>query len=133
MGQTCLEYCNVVWTLHTSKNIDLIESVQHRAARWIKSSFDSTTLRWTKSGSECLNELRWPSLEPRHNYMCIVLLSNFTPIQFSDYFQLNVFSTCSHPLMIYHFPLPSMHFVIHFLLTQSFSGIQSLLMCSQLL
>ena len=34
----CLEYCNVVWTLHTSKNIDLIESVQCRAARWIKSS-----------------------------------------------------------------------------------------------
>ena len=27
-----LEYCNVVWTLHTSKNIDLIESAQRRAA-----------------------------------------------------------------------------------------------------
>ena len=102
--QPCLEYCNVVWTLHTSKNIDLIESVQRRAARWIKSSFDSTTFRWIKSGSECLNELRWPSLELRCNYMCVVLLyailNNFTPIKFSD-----DFSTPSHPLTI--LPLPS--------------------------
>ena len=27
-----LEYCNVVLTLHTSKNIDFIQSVQRRAA-----------------------------------------------------------------------------------------------------
>ena len=32
-----LEYCNVVWILHTSKSIDLLELVQRRAARWIKS------------------------------------------------------------------------------------------------
>ena len=51
------QYYNVVWTLHTSKNIDLIESVQRRAARWIKSSFDCTAFRWTKSSSECLDEL----------------------------------------------------------------------------
>ena len=68
----CLEYYNVVCTLHTSKNLDLIESVQHRAARWIKSSFDSTIFRWTKSSSECL-ELRWPSLEMKRNYMCVVI------------------------------------------------------------
>ena len=105
----CLEYCNVVWNLHTSKNIDLIESVQRRAARWIKSSFDSTVFRWTKSSSECLDELRWPSLEMRRNYMCVVMLyailKNFTPIKFSDYFQLNDFSTRSHSLTI--LPLPS--------------------------
>jgi len=32
----CLEYCNVVWTLYTTKNINMIESVQCRAAKWIK-------------------------------------------------------------------------------------------------
>ena len=78
--------------------------VQRRAARWIKSSFDSATLWWTRYGNKCLNELRWPSC----NYMCIVLLyailSNFTPIKFSDYFQSNVFSIRSHPLMILPFP-----------------------------
>ena len=43
--QPHLEYCYVVWTLYTSKNIDLIdhESVQCRAPRWIKSSFGCTT------------------------------------------------------------------------------------------
>jgi len=35
-----LEYCNV---LYTTKNINLIQSVQHRAARWIKSTFDPFT------------------------------------------------------------------------------------------
>ena len=49
-----LEYCNVVWTLHTSKNIDLLESVQRRVARWIKSSFYPLTLQWIKSTSECI-------------------------------------------------------------------------------
>ena len=85
-----------------------IELVQRRGTRWIKSSFDPATLRWIKSGSECLNELRWPSLELRCNYMCIVLLyailHNFTPIKFSGYFQLNDFSTHSHPLTILPFP-----------------------------
>ena len=87
----CLEYCRVVWTLHTSKNIDLIESVQRRAARWIKSSFDPLALQWTKSSSECIRELGWPSLELRRIYACIVMLyvilSNLTPITFSEYYQ----------------------------------------------
>ena len=100
-----LEYCNVVWTLHTSKNIDLLESVQRRAARWIKSSFDPLTLQWTKSSSECIRELGWPSLELRRNYACIILLytifHNLTPIKFSDYFQLNELKTRSHHLTIY--------------------------------
>ena len=85
-----LEYCNVIWNLRTSTNIDLIESVQRRAAQWIKSSFDCTTFQWTKSSSECLDELEWPPLELRRNYMCAVLLysilNNFTLINFSDYF-----------------------------------------------
>ena len=100
-----LEYCNVVWTLHTSKNIDLLESVQRRAAWWIKSSFDPLTLQWTKSSSECIRELGWPSLELRRNYACIILLytifNNLTLIKFSDYFQLNELTTHSHPLTIY--------------------------------
>ena len=59
----CLEYCNVVWILHTSKNINLLEPVQQRAARWIKSFFDSLTLQWTKSSGECIRGFGWLSLE----------------------------------------------------------------------
>ena len=31
----CLEYASVVWSPHTVSDIDAIESVQKRAARWI--------------------------------------------------------------------------------------------------
>ena len=31
-GLVLIIVCNAVWTLHTTKNIDLTESVQHRAA-----------------------------------------------------------------------------------------------------
>jgi len=105
----CLEYCSVVWTLYTSKNVDLIESVQRRAARWIRSSFDPLTLQWTKSSNECIRELGWPSLELRRHYACIVMiyaiLNNFTPINFYEYYRLNKLSTRSHSLTIY--PIPS--------------------------
>jgi len=30
----CLEYGSTVWSPHTAKNIKLLESVQHRAAKW---------------------------------------------------------------------------------------------------
>ena len=48
---------NAVWTLRTSKNIELIESVQCRAAQWIKSPFDPLILLWTKPNSECIKNL----------------------------------------------------------------------------
>ena len=98
--QPCLEYCNAVWTLHsTSKNINLIELVQHKAARWIKSSFDPTTFQWTKSSDECIRELRWPFLELRNSYVCVVML--YAILNNSDYFQLNYLPIRSHPLTIY--------------------------------
>ena len=98
----CLEYFIGVWTLHTSKNIDLMESMQHRVARWIKSSFDPLILQWTTSSSECIRKFGWPSLELRRNYACIIVLlyaiiNNLTPIDFSDY-RFNELSTRSHPL-----------------------------------
>ena len=44
-------------------------------------------------------------LELRRNYACVLLLytifNNFTPIKFSDYFQLNELTTRSHLLTIY--------------------------------
>ena len=133
----CLEYCSVVWTLHTSKNIGLIESVQRRAARWIKSFFDPLTLQWSKSSSECIRELGWPSLELRRNYACIVMLytilNNLTPIKFSDYYQLNELSTRSHPLTIYPLPSSINGYRYSFLWTQYFSGTQFHMMCCQLL
>jgi len=106
------------------RSVDLIVSVQHRAAWWIKSSFDPLTLQWTKSSDECIRELGWPSLELQCNYACIVMLyamlNNLTPITFSEYYWLNKLSTRSHPMMIYPIPyyINSYHYsflwILHF-------------------
>ena len=83
--RSCLEYCSVVWTLHTSKNIELIESVQRRAPRWIKSSFDPLTLQWTKTSSECIRA--WMASLAAVTQLCLYVLlyaiiNNFTPINY---------------------------------------------------
>jgi len=48
----------------------------HRAAKWIKSSFDPLTFQWSKTSDVCLKELAigWPSLEKRRYYACITML-----------------------------------------------------------
>ena len=55
-----LEYASIVWSPHTDKNIESIEMVQRRAARWVSnhySSYDSVTTM--------LSNLGWRSLEYR--------------------------------------------------------------------
>ena len=100
----CLEYGCTVWSPYTIKNINLLESVQHRAARWIKSKYDSSLYRWTKSTDDCLEELKWPTLELRRQYQTIVMVYSIlhkqTPIIFSHHFGFNTNSTRSHPLAL---------------------------------
>ena len=100
----CLEYGCTVWSPYTIKNINLLESVQRRAARWIKSKYDSSLYRWTKSTDDCLEELKWPTLELRRQYQTIVMVYSIlhkqTPIIFSHHFGFNTNSTRSHPLAL---------------------------------
>ena len=70
-----MHFKNLLQQSIAAKNINLIESVQRRAARWIKSYFDPLTIQWTKSSDECLRELEWPSLGQRRN---MVLLQCYT-------------------------------------------------------
>ena len=83
----CLEYGSTVWSPHTAKNIKFLESVQRRAARWIKSKYDSTLYQWSKSTDDCLTELKWPTLASRRLYQSVVMLhsimNNRTPILIS--------------------------------------------------
>ena len=96
--------CDLVWTLHTSKNIDLIELVQCRATQWIKSSFDPNGPNLMMSVSESLDGLLWSC----GVIMCVLSCSMLTtPINFSDYFQLNDLpthsaSTDSLPSTLFH-------------------------------
>ena len=99
-----LEYACAVWAPYTTRDNDLLESVQNRAARWIKSFWDSSAFRWTKSSSVCVEELGWPSLKLCRDYFTIwtlyCILHNATAIDFSQYFQFNTLATRSHSLTL---------------------------------
>ena len=56
-----LEYACLVWDPHTQKNIQSIEKVQRRAARFVKKCNQRTPGTITS----LLEELKWPSLEQR--------------------------------------------------------------------
>ena len=55
-----LEYASIVWAPYTKTNIEKLESVQRRAARFVVSDYD-----FSSSVTSILNELKWCSLEVR--------------------------------------------------------------------
>ncbi len=55
-----LEYCSSVWSPHTETAINQIESVQRRAARWVKRDYTRTS-----SVTEMMSSLQWRPLELR--------------------------------------------------------------------
>ena len=89
-----------MWAPHTAHDNDLLELVQNRAARWIKSFWDPTAFQWSKSSAICVGEFGWPCLKVRRNYFSIwtlyCILHKTTAIDFSRYFQFNTLATRSH-------------------------------------
>ena len=67
-----LEYCAPIWDPHNQCDIQLLEMVQHRVARfilnkpWRHSNSDSVT--------EMLQYLKWPTLQIRRKYLRLTLL-----------------------------------------------------------
>ena len=67
----------MMWNPHTEKDGALLDAIQNRAARWVlKSRWDPELLRWTKSSSDCVLTLNWPSLSTRRIYLTIMFLFN---------------------------------------------------------
>ena len=58
-----LEYAAFVWSPHTNTNINKLESVQRRAARYVMSDFDRYS-----SVTEMLSTLQWESLKNYYYY-----------------------------------------------------------------
>ena len=75
----CMEYACVVWNPHTAKDCALLDVVQNQAARWImRSHWDPVALKWTKSSSNCVSDLSWPSLATRRVFLtCLFLFHVF--------------------------------------------------------
>ena len=55
-----LEYASTVWDPHTEDNIQNLETIQRRAARWVSHRF-----RQTSSVEDMLTDLKWPTLQQR--------------------------------------------------------------------
>ena len=55
-----LEYACEVWDPHTANNIQSLEKIQRRAARWVVNCY-----RQTSSVGDMLEELEWQPLEDR--------------------------------------------------------------------
>ena len=83
-----LEYSPCIWDPSTSKDIDRIEMIQRRAARFVSNRYHNTS-----SVNDMLKQLQWPTLQERRQHARLTmlykivntqvdtpgLLSNFTP------------------------------------------------------
>ena len=68
-----LEYACTVWSPHTDQDIDKLESVQRRVARWVTRDY-----RYISSVSAMLQDLNWRTLDQRRIDSRLVLLYKFT-------------------------------------------------------
>ena len=79
-----LEYASTVWSPHTDLDINKLESVQRRAARWVTCDY-----QYTSSMSTMFQDLNWCTLDQRRMDSQLVLLYKVTydlvAIPASDY------------------------------------------------
>ena len=64
-----LEYCSTVWDPYTAKNINVVEMVQRRAARWVLNCFNRKD-----SVTAMLSTLKWKTLESRRTIARLSML-----------------------------------------------------------
>ncbi len=93
-----LEYCSPVWSPYTESSIAQIESIQRRAARWVKRDYNRTS-----SVTHMLSSLQWRRLDLRRIDQRLVMFYKITnsliAIPIPDYISLNPRpSRSSHPL-----------------------------------
>ena len=69
MIRSVLDYCSAIWDPHLKKDIDSIEGVQRRAARFVKQDY-----KWDSSVTKMLQELNWSTLQDRRRETRLVLM-----------------------------------------------------------
>ena len=93
-----LEYSSSVWSPHSQTNIDKLERIQNRAARWVNSNYstyDSVTLM--------KQQLNWQTLQDRRDYNRLImfykLIHGYVAIPIPPYFtQPKRLTRHQHPL-----------------------------------
>ena len=99
-----VEYCSTIWDPYTAKNINKIEMVQRRGARFVTDHY-----QYTYSVSSMLNELGWRSLENRRRD---ARLAMFYKIQ-NSLVSINLMIICILQIYFYDIPI-TCHFKFHF-------------------
>ena len=64
-----VEYAATAWDPHTTKNIDKVEMVQRRCARYVTSNYARTS-----SVSSMLEDLNWPTLQTRRHNTSLAMM-----------------------------------------------------------
>jgi len=99
-----LETCAPVWTPYQKGALDDLEGVQRRAARWICSKWDKVSRCWSKTYEECRSQLRWPTVQQRHQLLSCCqtfkIIHNLDCLNFDDYLCFNQSPTRSHSLTL---------------------------------
>jgi len=100
-----LQYGCAVWLPHYKNDVNRLEAIQYKAARWICGSrFNPSSFTWSPSSRLCLSELHWPSVYCQLTTISLLflydLIHNWTTISFDDYFTFNCTITRSHSKML---------------------------------
>ena len=98
-----LEYGSAVWDPYLQKEIQSIEMVQRRAARWVKSDY-----RYNSSVTSMLADLQWPSLQHRRYVTRLKVFYNIvyssSVLTVPNYFTNTTYPTRHHHP--FHFEIP---------------------------
>ena len=90
-----LEYASLAWDPHTKTNIDHLETVQRRAARFVKGDY-----RTTSSTSQMIRDIGWkPLVERRSNAKVILIyriINGLVQIPVSPFLHPSSISTRGH-------------------------------------
>ena len=90
-----LEYAAAAWDPHTRRNIDKLEMVQRRGARYVTGDYGQTS-----SVSAMLDYLQWPTLERRRTHIRLSMLYRIryglVDIDWSDHLTAVTTSTRGH-------------------------------------
>ena len=68
-----LEYSCTIWDPHTLKDINKIDKIQRRAARFVKNNYS-----WSTSVSSLINDLNWQSLQLRRFNLKLIMMYKIT-------------------------------------------------------
>ena len=78
-----MEYASAIWDSSSKRDINKLEMVQRKPARWVKSSYTPTT-----SVTKLLQELKWANLADRRGNLRLILFykiyHNYVEIPHSD-------------------------------------------------